>query len=115
MEMKNNIFSALMLTLVLTACNQQNMAGSGEVAQTKESTFPAVTIDQMLEMNQNERSELAQRCQGIKNTTCSDFNGETFKQRDELAKTFCHMAEEQRLSKGVANAVPRTRKCSVYY
>ena len=100
---------------MLTACNQQKAIGSGDAAQSKEPFFPAVTMDQMLELNKSERSELAQRCQGVQNATCSDFKGEAFKQRDELAKTFCHMAEEQRLSKGVANAAPRTRKCEIYY
>ena len=113
--MGRNILLALMLTLVLTACNQQKAAGSTEVGQSKELPFPSIAIDQMLDLNKSERFELAQRCQGAQNTTCSDFKGEVFKKRDELAKTFCDMAEEQRLSKGAANALPRKVKCNVYY
>ena len=113
--MSRNILLALMLALVLTACNQQKAGGSAEVAQSKESSFPYVTIDQMLDLSKSARSELAQRCQGVQNTTCSDFKGETFKKRDELAKTFCDMSEEQRLSKGATNALPRKVKCNVYY
>lgn len=105
----------LLLALALSACNQRNEVGSTAAAQAKDVPFPSYSMEQLLELDKSERAELAQRCQGIQNKACSDFQSESFKKRDELAKTFCDMAEEQRLSKGASNAQPRKVKCNLYY
>lgn len=110
--MVKNIYLASMLVLMLAACSPKK---SNEAAQSNEPELPSFTMDQMLDFNQAQREELKRRCLGATSQTCNDYKSETFKKRDELAKTFCDMAEVQRMSRGADKALPRSVKCNVYY
>lgn len=88
--MKTFVCAALVTVAFLTACNQQNSPQAS--AKQSEAPFPVLTIDELLNLNKNERAELERRCLGLSNKTCSDFKGSTFKQRDESARSSCQSA-----------------------
>ena len=108
--MSKNIFTLVALVVAIAGCSQQS--GETSVAATsKEPPFPSFSLEQLLDLNKNERAELERRCLGVSNPTCDEFKGDPFKKQDAFRKSLCGVGD----TVGNMTGLPRESKCDKYH